>query len=175
MLHVLASYNRISELPENLGLDGKLVTLDMYHNRLYQVDDKLISGGLVRCDFAMNYLKKEHLDEEILQVYSSKEEKLRDWEENLGEEFVGMVVEGNLRTGQQKVEEINTVKISQAEEELANLFDIYYDDEEGGQLGNLKNEEVGEVNPHENQGDESEDWANDVDNYELPAKFGFKY
>ena len=171
--HILASYNRISELPENLGLDGKLVTLDVYHNRLYEVEDKLIMS-LVRFDLAMNYLKMEHLGKEMFQVYSSKEKKLRAWDENLGEEFVGMLVEGNLRTGQQKVEEINTVKISQAEEEFS-MFDIYYGDEEVGQLGNLKNEEVGEVNPHENQGDESEDWANDVDNYDLPAKFGFKY
>ena len=136
------------------------------------MDDKLIRGGLVRCDFAMNYIKKEHLGEDTLRVYSSKEKKLRDWEENLGEGFVGMVVEGKLRTGQQKVEEIEEPYDSRAHKEF---FSIYSDEEEVDRMMDKEEIEVNQDDVEEETlSDESDDWAVEVDCYDLPAKFGFK-
>merc|ERR1719392_451787 len=85
--HIIASHNRISELPEKLGMNSNLLTLDMYDNRLYQVQDMHLNTGLVRCDFAMNNINMESLEKDMINQYHRKEAMLRSWNEDLGEGY----------------------------------------------------------------------------------------
>merc|ERR1719233_625869 len=102
--HLLASNNQISELPEKLGLNNKLVTLDMYNNRLYQVQDVLFQTGIVRCDFALNYLSMETLEEETALMYLNKEKMLRSWVEDLGERYQIRIEQRDERQSSRKEE-----------------------------------------------------------------------
>merc|ERR1719233_1257185 len=178
--HVLASSNRICELPEKLGFSDKLVTLDMYDNKLTQVKDMLIMSGIVRCDFAMNLFNLERLDENIFDVYLSKENMLRKWEDDVGDGYLGRILEGQHRSKSFKEVEIDT---RPEEPELWDEYnnDYIYDDENEEELEKdevYKNaDKLLIVNPGsglDNPSDE-EDWASEEDLYDLPPKFFFRH
>ena len=180
--HLLASSNRISELPEKLGFDDKLITLDMYDNMLIEVNAQLIKGGIVRCDFAMNHVNFEHLDKNLLNAYHSKEENLRKWEEDLGEGYFGRIPDGQQRLKSYKEMEIDT------RPEESELWDDYHDydmseDEDLERLGeggiyedvDNTNSMVKQESAVEKSTDEEEGWASEEDIYDLPPKFFFRF
>ena len=178
--HLLASSNRISELPEKLGFNDKLITLDMYDNMLIEVNAQLIKGGIVRCDFAMNHVNFEHLDKNLLNAYQSMEEILRKWEEDLGEDYVCTVPDGKHRSNSYKEIEIDT------RPEKTELWDEYYtvfDDQDFERLGEgEKYEDRDNTNSMAKQEsavdksmDEEEGWASEEDIYDLPPKFFFRF
>jgi len=175
--HVLASSNRISKLPEKLGLNDKLVTLDMYDNMLTQVKDMVITSGIVRCDFAMNLFNLEHLDENIFDIYLSKENMLRKWEDDVGEGYVGRILEGHQRSKSFREMEVDT---RPEEPELweeynnDNIFEKELEEEEIYENFDkllIENTDSGLGNPM----DEEEDWACEENMYDLPPKFFFRH
>jgi len=178
--HLLASSNRISELPDKLEFSDKLVTLDMYDNMLTEVKDMLIMSGIVRCDFALNLFNIEQFDEHILDVYRSKEKKLRQWkDDDLGEGHVCSIPDGLQRS--ERFKEMDTDSSAEEPEPWYGYYKIYEDENRE----ELEEEEmykdfdtVSIVNQESEVGkptEEEENWALEEDIYDLPNKFFYRH
>jgi len=192
--HLLASNNQISELPEKLGLNNKLVTLDMYNNKLYQVQDMLFKTGIVRCDFALNYLRIESLQEEIALIYLNMEKMLRSWVEDLGEGYqiriehrdeshnqsgffaVPAVPAG--RDRRQEEFDIDAVVTTNTTTELQ--FDLIYSSSEDSDPSGDETEESSTEDINKELNDTKEIQSDDFDDldfngnsFDLPSKFQF--
>jgi len=193
--HLFASQNRIAELPEKLGENDKLITLDMYDNRLHHVELELLVKRLVRCDFAMNHLNLTDLDDQSLALYQSKEESLRSWEEDLGEGFVGSVWQGKLRSRSMKLEESLTAseieyhvqefnymywEESDSDSDMEIMPDVNQDCNEAdepsdGYCNEVDEPSDGYCNEVDEPSDYSENWTVEGDIYDLPVKFEFRH
>jgi len=177
--HLLASNNKISELPEKLGLNNKLVTLDVYNNKLYQVQVQniLIKTEIVRCDFALNYLNMESLEEEIALVYLNKEKMLRSWVEDLGEGYRIQREQWDERQNRQKEFDVDPV-VTTAEPLSGTIYSSTEDSYPSG-------DETEESSTEENckvldetieiQSDDSDDWDCEGNSFDLPSKFQFRH
>jgi len=180
--HLLASNNNISELPEKLGLNKKLVTLDMYNNKLcqVQVQDILIKTEIVRCDFALNYVSMENLEEEIALMYLNKMRMLRSWVEDLGENYqISIEVRDERQNRQKKEFNIDAVVTSTTTEPLSST--IYSSSDDSDPAGDETEESSTEYNRMvlddaiEIQSDDSDDWDCEGNSFDLPGKFQFRH
>jgi len=178
--HLLASSNRISELPDKLEFNDKLVTLDMYDNMLTEVKDMLIMGGIIRCDFALNLFNIEQFDEHVLDVYRSKEKRLRQWkDDDLGEGHFGSIPDGLQRS--KSCKELKTGSSLAEPDQWYEYYEIFYDENRE----ELEEEEVykdvdslSTVNQESEVGkpvDDEENWASEADIYDLPTKFYYRH
>ena len=147
------------------------------------MEDRLFKGGLLRHDFAMNFINMEHLGEEMYNKYKIMEEEMRYREEDLGQGFVGRVDDRRQWTGSMKMEEQDS-RIPVELEDYAEWHDVYDDNKsvDGCEIiVGEESEEISSVNQESDDQDEStsdaesDDWAIEVSSYELPAKFSFKY
>merc|ERR1719233_2633967 len=178
--HLLASNNQISELPEKLGLNEKLVTLDMYNNKLYQVQDILIKTGIVRCDFALNYLSMESLEEETALMYFNKEKMLRSWVEDLGERYQIRIEQRDERQNRRKEEcDIDAVVTTTTPE--LQYWSIYSSSEDSDPSGHETEESSTDGSRKELEdtieirSNDSDDWDYDGNSFDLPSKFQFRH
>jgi len=181
--HLLASHNSISELPEMLGMNKKLVTLDMYDNQLTQVEENLIRGSLDRCDFAMNKINLEHMDKDTLAIYRTKEDNLRVWDDRLDEVFTARIQDGHQRSSIHKITEVDPN--FQSPEELDDEYYKIYMDENGIEVDDdylYKSINISTVNQDQEHSigvkytnDFVEDWASEEDIYDMPVKFSFRH
>jgi len=184
--HLIASHNRISELPEKLGFNSNLLTLDMYDNRLYRVQDMRLVTGLMRCDFAMNYINVESLEKDMIIKYRQMEAKLRSWNENLGEGYIVNMCNLNTRESTQRVEEydnLNAALVSGDRSDsdwLVGGIDSETTETCKSDLeisSNMTEEEnavnsIGEINE---ESDQSDEWTIEDNSFDLPAKMSFRH
>ena len=74
LTHLLAAFNMIAELPENLYQLKSLQTLDVYENQISNVPNHLMEMNLKRFDLSQNDLTKsgfkDQTNQEVLENYS---------------------------------------------------------------------------------------------------------
>ena len=84
LTHLLAAFNMIAELPENLYQLKSLQTLDVYENQISNVPNHLMEMNLKRFDLSQNDLTKsafkDQTNQEVLESYWVMQENLRSWD-----------------------------------------------------------------------------------------------